>query len=139
MKFKILRGSHFENNVMYDVKNPIIESINALDVIFPGRFAKITADAVVGTPESEIKATPQAEAKKPEVIKETRIDKPTIPDKGTLVDGSFDFDPDETGFHVFMVGKGYFVYDSENMEKPMNSTPLKKERVLKYLKSKLEG
>ena len=146
MKFKLLAGSHCEKGIIYDAKNPIVDSVNPLDVIFPGRFTKISVNPVSTAPETS--PTVKSDSIQPkEPIKETvkvQAEKAAsevpklIADKGTLVDGDFEFDSEATGLHVFKKDKMFFVYDADNMSKSLNKKPLPRSKVLKYINSQLE-
>jgi len=150
MKFRLLAGSHCEKGIIYDAKNPIVDSVNPLDIVFPGRFAKISVNPVSTAPDE--KTTVKSDSIQPkesikETIKETvkvQAEKAAsevpklIADKGTLVDGDFEFDPEVTGLHVFKKDKMFFVYDADNMSKSLNKKPLPRSKVLKYINSQLE-
>ena len=142
-RYKVLEGSHGEGSRLY-AKGEVFESEADLEKIFPGRF-QCLGDALEKGPdpvqdlenEEERQISQDSPQETTEEPPQEQEPLPTI--EGELVDGEFKFSPEDTGLHVYQRGNRYFVYDIDNLEKPLNSKGLQKSKVQKFLNAQCEG
>ena len=137
MNFKLISSSHSDENGKEYKVGDIVSSDRPLDTIFKNKFQRVTDYTPLE--QTILMKTPSGQ-KETDITESTVVieqDKP-LPD-GELVDGLFDFDPDETGLHVYRVGKMYNVYEEFDMTIPLNEKPLPKNRVMAFIRAQSEG
>lgn len=120
-KFKLLGGGHYENKRLYK-HGETITTRSPLDKMFVGKFERL-GDEEEDKSEAKVKGKPKKKAKS---------------SKGKLVDGNFEYSPEDTGLHVYLRNGKHFVYAIEDMEKPMNEKGMTKAKVLSFIASLCE-
>lgn len=137
MKFRIVAGVHVQNNVIHQ-KGTVIESVNDLCAAYRGKFERVPDDtpltvgaAPAGAPTqlhpipapdnpafpSNPPAAPAAPATAPAA--DADDDGPETGPMGVDVTAKFPV-AGENDYRVFKHEKKYFVYDADNMAKPVN-------------------
>ena len=142
MKFRVLASEHTDENGKVFKAGEVLSSERPLDTIFRNKFQRIIDSTPLSTPTLEILTEGiqsfNTEDSSPIPEQETVGEVKVIVPEGDLVDGLFDFDPEETGLHVYQREKRYFVYDEFDMSAPLNDKPLAKNKVLSFINSQQE-
>lgn len=142
MKFRVLASEHTDENGKVFKAGEVLFSERPLDTIFRNKFQRINDSKPLSEPTLEILTegiqSLDIGGSNPIPEQETAEEVKTIVPEGDLVDGLFDFDPEETGLHVYLREKRYFVYDEFDMSTPLNDKPLTKNKVLLFINSQQE-
>ena len=133
MKFKVLAGSHYENQTLFKT-GETFESHYPLDEMFPMKIQLIDSGKS-SLPSSMARLSPPDEQSTLKVDKSSTIKGQTArtTPTGVLVDGDFEFDSEELGLHVYLNESKYFIYDTDDMSEPCNKKGLSKNKVMSYI------
>ena len=132
MKYRVKTGKHDQFGKVY-CKGDVLDTDMDLIAMFPNKFEKVSKETpITKAPAAPTDITPMVPQKNPPapVPSSEEDDK----DRGKDVTKNFP-DAVDMDFKVFIQKHKHYVYDMDNMEKPVNPKPLKKAEVKKFIES----
>ena len=133
MKYRVIEGSHDQYGKIYS-KGDVLDVDMDLIAMFPNKFEKASKEVpITKAPAAPTDIIPMVPQKNPPAP----LQKEEKTNRGKDVTEKFP-DAVDMDFKVFIKNRKHYVYDVDDMAKPINSEPLKKGEVKAFIESKEE-
>ncbi len=118
-KFRVKVGSHNHKGQLINA-GETFQAIESLDKMFSDKIERVGGRT------------------KPVLKEDVPPPPPSPKPDGELVDGSFEYSPEDTSLHVYKSGTKYHIYDIDDLSKPLNEKGLTKTKVMPFIESQCE-